>query len=124
MQRTTDLVIGMLMLATILMTWQSAARADLLQIEDGIEVRTADVFWDGLRTGRLTLRSCAACKPRVLRVDAATRYSIEGVGDFNDAREFLARLDEAGVADGISGIFVSRGTDRVRRIVLAPMDGN
>ena len=124
MQQITHLVTGMLMLAAILIAWQGTARADLLQIEDGIELRTSDVFWDGLRTGRLTLRRCASCKPRVVRVDAATRYSIEGIGSFDDAREFLAQLDAIGRRDGITGIFVARGTDRVRRIILAPSAGN
>jgi hypothetical protein len=88
MQQITRLVTGMMLLAAILITWQATAKADLLQIEDGIELHTADVYWDGLRTGRLTLRRCASCQPSIVRLDAATRYSIEGIGSFSDAREF------------------------------------
>jgi hypothetical protein len=124
MQKVVNAVTAWLMLAFILIVWNSASRAEVLLLEDAIEVRTNTIYWSGLRAGRLVVRSCPDCSPRSLRVDDATRYLIRGVGEFLQPGPFLDEVDDAAVRNGVGAIFLVRGTDQISRILLLPAEGN
>ena len=124
MQRATTAMTAMLMLAAILIIWNSAAQAGILLTEDAIEVHTRDVYWDGLRAGRLVVRRCADCEARSLSIDASTIYVVRGVGEYDDARLFLKQLRSAEIRNGVAGVYLQRGTDRISRIILLPAQTN
>lgn len=124
MQQAIETMTAMLMLAAILIIWNSAAQAEILLTEDAIEVHTRDVYWDGLRAGRLIVRRCADCAVRSLSIDANTLYVVRGVGEFNDARLFLKQLRSAEIRNGVAGVYLQRGTDQISRIILLPAQTN
>ena len=122
MQKVVNAVTAWLMLAAILIVWSGASRAEILLREEGIEVHTNAVYWSGLRAGRLVVRSCPDCTPRSLSVDADTRYFVRTLGELEEPGAFLAQFRDPGIRDGIAGIYLVHGTDRISRIVLSPAE--
>ena len=124
MHKVVNAVTAWLMLAAILIVWTSATRAEVRLLEDAIEIRTSAVYWSALRAGRLVVRNCADCSPRVLRTEATTRYVIEGVGEFPQPGPFLGELGAPDIRNGVGAVYLLHGTDRISRIVLWPAEGN
>ena len=111
------LLTGMLMLAAILMVWTQSVQSTVVAVEQAIEADTHNVNLPRRPDGLLSVRRCNDCKPELLHVSGATRYML-GPSTFVSQKQFLDRLRDASMHDGMLVVFYTPDDRRVTRVRL------
>ncbi len=111
------LLTGMLMLAAILMVWTQSVQSTVVPVEQAIEADTHNVNLPRRPDGMLSVRRCNGCRAELLHVSAATRYML-GPSTFVSQKQFLEKLREASMRDGMLVVFYTPDDKLVTRVRL------
>lgn len=108
------------MLAALLLGTALPAGATLRTIEQAYELTRSQVQLPGRAEGALTVRTCADCRPVVLRVTAATAwFDRPGTQQAAGQSVVLAAFRAAAAKPGtLVYVYYEPQTRRVKRIVL------
>ena len=110
-----------LLTVALLLASSPPALATLKNIEQAYELRLSQVTLPDAEQGTLVVRPCAACKPQVLNVTAATLYVVRPGKSPVSLRELTKAAKMAAGRDNASAyVYYQPATRHVTRLVLDP----
>ena len=95
------------------------AQAALDRIEEAYEVDLANVTLPGYENGQVLLRPCDDCDRVALKVDAGTRYLVDGTDEAMTLKEFqFAASTVVNRYDGLVTVIFDTSSLAVKRLIL------